>query len=783
MYKRLKKSAYAFDNKGTIHRVFVLTLACLVHGLCSNVGMATMRYLTIPKMSDGASKRIPNVTLLDQDGKKVRFYTDLVQDKTVIISFIFTTCTASCSSVGATFARMQSLLRDKPGRDIHLISITIDPETDTPFRLREWAAQFGAAPGWTLLTGSQRDIDDLTKSLTGSVKRKGLHTPEVIIGSDARDVWVHTYALDKPSNILEEAETAGFRQQALVGSFPDDFSTGPVGSPGNKARRIAAVALPDGRADVFMVGIDGHLWHSVQTSPNGNFPDFAGAPVGSSANVATDIAAVRMADGHIEVFMVGTDGRMWRSPQQPNGSFPDFAQRPVGSPANKAQRIAVVALPDGRADVFMVGLDQHMWHSVQSSPNGSFPDFANAPVGSPANLATDIAAARMPDGHIEVFMVGIDGHMWRSPQQSNGSFPDFADRPFGYSRNLAIRIVVVPFSDGRRDVYMVRQDQTMWRNFETTDYGWRELTGIGRTTNNDTGWYMYYPWAYVAPNGKVFIAGPTKKTFWIDAQGNGSLAPGPASSVFRDYGSSVMYDVGKILILGGGTTGQNQAYGSAQTIDLNGSGVWVDAGSMNHPRKHANATILPNGQVLVVGGTTLGGDPSRDYEQFNRFVLDAEVWDPTTNRWSLMAGMRIPRTYHSTAVLLPSGRVLVAGGGQGGGLDAHPSAEIYSPNYLFRGPRPVIASAPASVRYNRSFDVVTAEAQAITGVTLVSLGSTTHAYNQSQRFNRLHFTRNAGKVTATAPSGGNICPPGYYMLFILNGDGIPSEAKIVRVSN
>jgi hypothetical protein len=190
---------------------------------------------------------------------------------------------------------------------------------------------------------------------------------------------------------------------------------GPVGSPSNKAKRISAALFPDGRAEVFMVGLDSHMFHSIQPTPNSPFPDFGGGLVGSHANLATDIAAVRMPDGHAEAFMVGLDGRMWRSSQHADGSFPDdFALKPVGSSANRAQRVTAVALPDGRAVVIMIGLDGHMFNSLQSKPNGTFPDFAGGPVGSSANIATEIKAARLPDGRIEVFTIGADGRMWRS---------------------------------------------------------------------------------------------------------------------------------------------------------------------------------------------------------------------------------------------------------------------------------------------------------------------------------------------------------------------------------
>jgi predicted Rdx family selenoprotein len=263
---------------------------------------------------------------------------------------------------------------------------------------------------------------------------------------------------------------------------------GPVGSTCNKAKRISAALFPDGRAEVFMVGLDSHMFHSIQPTPNSPFPDFGGGLVGSSANLATDIAAVRMPDGHAEAFMVGLDGRMWRSSQHADGGFPDdFALKPVGSSANKAQRITAVALPDGRADVFMIGLDGHIFHSVQSSPNGAFPDFGGGLVGSPANLATDIAAVRMPNGHVEVFIVGLDGRMWRSSQHADGSFPDdFALKPVGSSANRAQRITAVALPDGRAVVIMIGLDGHMFNSLQSKPNGtFPDFAGgpVGSSTN------------------------------------------------------------------------------------------------------------------------------------------------------------------------------------------------------------------------------------------------------------------------------------------------------------
>jgi hypothetical protein len=141
--------------------------------------------------------------------------------------------------------------------------------------------------------------------------------------------------------------------------------------------------------------------------------------------------------------------------------------------------------------------------------------------------------------------------------------------------------------------------------------------------------------------------------------------------------------------------------------------------------------------------------------------------------------MQTRRLYHSTALLLPDGRVLSAGGGRFG-VD-EPNAELYAPPYLFKGARPTITSAPSQVSYGASFSVQTPDAARIASVSLIRLGSVTHAFNMDQRFLSLTFQAAGGALTVQAPANGNLAPPGYYMLFILDGNGVPSVAPIIRV--
>ena len=145
---------------------------------------------------------IPDVEVLDQDGNALHFYRDLIKDKTVAINFIFTNCTTICPPLAATFARVQKEMGDKVGKDVHFISISVDPLTDTPERLKAWGAKFKAGPGWTFITGEKQEMDKLLNALGAAVSKREDHTPAMIIGNDAKGVWTRTYGLAKTGQIV-----------------------------------------------------------------------------------------------------------------------------------------------------------------------------------------------------------------------------------------------------------------------------------------------------------------------------------------------------------------------------------------------------------------------------------------------------------------------------------------------------------------------------------------------------------------------------------------------------
>jgi cytochrome oxidase Cu insertion factor (SCO1/SenC/PrrC family) len=158
-----------------------------------------------------SSERIPDIRVLDQKGKRLNFYSDLVKGKTVAINFIFTTCTTICPPLTATFRRVQQDLAES-APEVRLISISVDPATDTPERLSDFAAKFKAGPGWTFVTGDKADIDSLLRALGAAVADKNDHTPMILIGNDASGYWTRTYGLSSPTTLVKVIAEAASRK-------------------------------------------------------------------------------------------------------------------------------------------------------------------------------------------------------------------------------------------------------------------------------------------------------------------------------------------------------------------------------------------------------------------------------------------------------------------------------------------------------------------------------------------------------------------------------------------
>lgn len=339
-----------------------------------------------------------------------------------------------------------------------------------------------------------------------------------------------------------------------------------------------------------------------------------------------------------------------------------------------------------------------------------------------------------------------------------------------------------------------------------------EILGLDRTLRNTPNHMPNslpnYPFVHMGPNGKVLVSSGTSFT--------GLLYDPPSNSwsthgnlflrELHDQGTSVMYDRGKVIVIGG-RQGQTAVTSHTELIDLTQpSPIWTTGPAMNFPRYFATSVLMPNGQVFVVGGSRCGGRnnlQSADGACTNGAIMNPEIYTPSTGQWSIMAAQQVIRMYHSVAVLMPDARIMVAGGGRPGafgengflGYDpvlAHKEVEIFSPPYLFNpsdgtpATRPAITSAPSRIAYQQGFSVGVGNIPAgqIGQVVLVRLPSVTHGLNFEQRRLPLTFTaQGEHSLTVTGPADNADCPPGPYMLFVLTQSGVPSVARILFVDN
>jgi hypothetical protein len=311
-------------------------------------------------------------------------------------------------------------------------------------------------------------------------------------------------------------------------------------------------------------------------------------------------------------------------------------------------------------------------------------------------------------------------------------------------------------------------------------------TGLWRDLSSAVDYTPLFPMFHLAPNGMVVRTGPVTDTKYLDTSNFGTWGPSFADTgapVVRDYGNSVMYDVGKILLAGGG---QNPCLRSVQIIDLTvPTPAWTTVDPMSFARRHCSSLLLPDGTILTTGGTSTGTGVN-SFNDATLAVFAAELWNPTSLKWTVMAGAAVDRIYHSETILIPDGRVVSLGGGHpaasNGGTDNY-NGEIYSPPYLFKGPRPTLSAAPPFVQYGQVFTVSTPDGASITDVTLLAPNAMTHATDMNQRILHPGFSIDPGgqSLTVTAPSDNNLCPPGYYTLWLL-ANGIPSQAKFIHIN-
>ena len=311
----------------------------------------------------------------------------------------------------------------------------------------------------------------------------------------------------------------------------------------------------------------------------------------------------------------------------------------------------------------------------------------------------------------------------------------------------------------------VRAGNGSWETLSTaasdTAYGW-----IGNS--------WFYPRAWVNPQGGVFILTYAGPMYNLNTAGTGTLAKYTVKTAEGEPNlTSVMFAPGRVLSV--------RKAREAVVVDFSNPGepVVTAAGHLAKDRQYGNSTVLADGRVWVNGGSSSGNTVAG-------MALDSELWNPDTNKWTTTASATVARLYHSTSILLLDGRVLTGGGGAVGPL-TNLNGEIYYPPYLFNADangtlavQPVITYAPGAViGWDKNFSVTANEK--ITKVTLVRAGVATHNFNGETRFFNLPVSNPGPTVTVRSPETANLAPPGFYMLFAWNADGVPSVAKMVRI--
>ena len=320
---------------------------------------------------------------------------------------------------------------------------------------------------------------------------------------------------------------------------------------------------------------------------------------------------------------------------------------------------------------------------------------------------------------------------------------------------------IVPLPDGEMLVLGGRSDKTtsvLTPEVFNPSSGWRTLTGANSSAAFTN---YYYPRGYVAPAGNVFMMTSGGQMYNINPAGAGTITK---LRVLAPLGyntlPTLMYAQGELLSV--------RANAAVVTVNINGATpVVTPTASLSQVRYWASTTLLPDGTVLVTGGSLVAN-------KLTGVAYQSEIWNPATGQWTIGASATKPRLYHSNALLLPDGSVLTGGGGAPGPVK-NLNVELYYPPYFYLpsgqlAPRPTLVSAPGSARVGQNITATVGSTDSISRVTFLRSGSSTHANNLEQRFLDLPFSQSGQTVTATLPGNNNVLLPGYWLLFVWQGN-------------
>jgi len=387
----------------------------------------------------------------------------------------------------------------------------------------------------------------------------------------------------------------------------------------------------------------------------------------------------------------------------------------------------------------------------------------------------------LPDGNIEMWggdVVNLDsGRATLQPNDDSNLFNPLDNSLVRTAKMFRKRWYATATTLPNGEIYI--QGGTGGEDFPEVRTG----TGNFRLLSGAPTTYLggLYPRNFVAPDGNIFGT-RYEEMYRVDANGTGSIAKAGrlVSSNVGASSTAVMFRPGKVLQMGGGYD-LNFASPYAHVIDINPvTPVIQQVASPLYRRHWGNSTVLPDGRVFLSGGSVADNDP------VNGVDYTSEIYDPVANTWSEAATAQQMRLYHSSALLLPDATVLTLGGGANG-PQLNLNAEVYYPPYLFNADgtpaaRPIISTAPMTTAPAQTIAIGTPDPATITRVTLVKTGSVTHSFDMDQRFLELPFSVSGNELHASLPGNPFLTPPGYYMLFVLDDQGVPSEAAMLRIN-
>jgi hypothetical protein len=504
-------------------------------------------------------------------------------------------------------------------------------------------------------------------------------------------------------------------------------------------------------------------------------------------------------------------GAAWREPALDPATYGrcEVAFKPGGPSA-----IHVCTLADGRAFSFGFG-DRGM----DPDPGSFVIDPANGATASPTTKHHLFCSghALLPDGRV-VIMGGHGDevkavHLF-DPTSVTLEHHDDMQHGRWYPTVTVLadgRATVISGSQGTGPISATNPVNATLQVFDVTKPAGQRLSAEEATPSPFSPYFPtghqeidLYPWNFVLPDGRMFVHCRNSSRFWhpgtpghwdptvLKAQRNESRTyPGQGTCVLLPLLPEDGYRV-RVMAIGGGGVDREVFYQgghdddpSTDTVELLDLGIaapgWQYVAPMHHPRVLCDSVLLPDGSIVVIGGSSTGkSDVAVDP------VLPAEVYDPSADTWAELAPINCPHLYHSTALLLPDARVMR--GGKDGQFQRDPykyfehRLELFSPPYLFASSRPQISSSPSAGGYGQSITIDCPTAGDIAKVALIRAGAVTHGFHMDQRYVGLAIIRTAAnQLTVTLPPNGNVAPPGAYMLFLLDAAGIPSAANIINI--